>query len=1059
MIKSNRQIQLCSERIQDFKVRWREVERHGGLFPRRVVPVLLQIIKYCLDPGRDRLFDPGLGNLVLKFSHIFSEVSEDDARVLFDRKVEFESKVCPPPIDDVLSALFNESLPEKQHLLRLALMLATEDASFIVRDFQPLESVYIASENRVGLGRYFTLKDFRDLFLASRLTCPNSLLEDAPNHTKTALLKLQDMIKKQSKNGHFEFTDEVIDQIKLCFTYRWAEIRNTPLQYTRFEAQQKNASWIYAAQLLNGAGITPYFGLLMPTLSQLTNIVTDTPVETEPLFHYILSKDFKTLIHLPTSIAYYQSGLPLMNRSVYPPIYLRDSEVELIRHADQKFFQYFQLCVTRNIHKPPVSVELPVRRSTVYWVYELLIKTLKKGVKDKELETAYDSFCAQLNSLVCQVKVIDGDPVAEDIESVLNFKQILFIRKGSAFEIGYRDLAGKYSQRRTAKTEFLKHYKHGEHVNPPDCCALLVNRKPTPTEEINLLGIYNSAYVRVVNGVSGLNELWYVAARSNDWVKITDDAEQLVHYDRCIRSTLAPQAIPEEIVGTLHLPNERPLQPCCSIMMAHKPHSKQIRRILGGFKQGYIRVFNAHLKVDELYFADAEVEPARQLTKLNPRAEVLANFDCQVKSVSLPKMLSESDLENIRVITHHEADHRNLVEQQLSQLDNSSLKQLDEERQRLNRQLIEWSGTSISFKEIMDKISQGDELEGCVTAWGKYLVKFVVDHFPEIDFSIGISDLVNLPLMRESIKQKPCIDDLTLNQEEINRRNHLLLISLFSISTPELDRHSIYQLNLLDCSHQISNVRLIRSTFIRLMSNLSTSKNVEDVYTFLMNNFVRPLELVGRLGELPLDVKKWIDEVKGPDFVTNTSIYYEPDTLFSALCSIYKSPDANPEITALMDDILRTMLQRKPPAFIKVVTNIKLKRFLQNVDPVYSDTIRSIPTNMSKPDNEQFNKACYSYLMQRASASEKVTWFALMDTAAQRSRQDFTALRPQRTWKEISEINQLLLLVYQDYIATSRGRNIQGGLAYLKKMGLVDNFLMELPDENSVNSRSIRPIR
>jgi hypothetical protein len=1053
---NHQQVQFCLKRINDFlssrSPEWAtngESRRYGGLFPRKVVPVLLEILKYYFDAGSingcsDNFSDyPGLDQLLPKLAILLSEVSETDANVLYAKQF-LNGTIVTGSAAEMLKDLFNGKLSRTQ-MLSFASMLAMEDASFIVRDCKPLESIYLPQSNRhVGLGLHFNLKTFKHL-------CLPELFKGASARVQSTL-----SIIDQLSTDRQDFTDEIINQIKECFKLRWAEIRNTSLQYTRVQETKQNSPWILVAQLLNGARLTPYYGLLMPTLSSstktepLTNIVSGSPVETEPLTHYILSRDGKTLIHLPTSVNYYKEGCLLMNRSVYPATYLTSCEVAQILYARKQFLPYYKACIKKNIHRPAKSVELPIKRSTVYWVYDLLQKTLKKQITDTEIQAEYTQFCVKLNSLVCLVQVIEDDPDAETIQRVLELRRIIFVRKAQVFEIGYRNVHGKYVQKPITNAEFLQHYQNKELVTPPDCCALLMTCKPKPSEKSQLLGIYSAAYIRVVDKKCELNELWYVANRSNEMIRISNDLTQLEMYDRCIFSTPVPQAVNEDsVLSCLGVSNES-LVARCSIQMTHKPISNQISRLLGGFKQGFIRVFNSNPEKDGLYLADV-VE--NQLTKLNLTPVRLLDYDLKVGSTPLPKMLIEADLDNIYKISGHVADHRHLVEQQLLLLEDSALKKLDEERQRLNRQTIEWGDTTMTFEEIMAKIAKGDEIEGCITVWGKYLVKFVVDHFPEITFNKGIENSVgydNLLRMREHSEHIPCSDDPNLSKDEVIRRNGLLLISLFTTHASEISEGSTCQLAFGDCKNQFSQVKFIASVFKQLLANLAHTDKIKDVYTFLMSNFIYPLEQKKELCTLPKDVQKWITTVRNPTFFSAQSPYYDPGTLFVALSLIY--PTNLSSITTLTDDILRIIMQKGvSPELIKVGVNIKLAQFFQKCTWAEgAENIRKGIDGLILQKREEIYRACYAYLMRRAKTYDKSSRAASKQISSQHSHNDAFH------WNKIPGFPELTSVVEQDYKTVCAHKGIEPeGLSYLssirENIGL-DQLIAEFNTDTTISN-------
>lgn len=161
----------------------------------------------------------------------------------------------------------------------------------------------------------------------------------------------------------------LIQDIVSIYTLRWSEVIDTQNDYMR-SIEGVNKAWFSLAKKLAEMGLIPsnYYKLLIPTLNDDYDKITNEELTARPLSHYILAEQDNELILLENCINHHKHYHTFNNCNQHPSKALTTKEIQRLRYADPHFSNYYQ-----SIEIPH---DLPVYKSTIDAVKRLVNKSI-----------------------------------------------------------------------------------------------------------------------------------------------------------------------------------------------------------------------------------------------------------------------------------------------------------------------------------------------------------------------------------------------------------------------------------------------------------------------------------------------------------------------------------------------------------------------------------------------------------------------------------------------------------------------------------------------------------
>lgn len=362
--------------------------RSKGTYPRDIFPDLLEILHYYFEVASSKGCPKIVGDDPKFDAHRTQFLRTLNAAYLDDIHYFFAQDMVVNQNKIYMGALLRKILHYDLHniqdeMLALAQYLSRYDPSYIV-DSPALNVIY--ADDCVGPG--FSFSHFKEM-------CLPLLCKQAKPDMTCMLDAFSENIKHDTT-----FTTKMLEELRSIYVARWNLVQGTSLDYTRQKSPGKhheaNRPWVFVAQSLKGAKLFPsgYYQYLMPSIEFDKVFVSQELLEHYPLFHYILSEKGDRLLSLDISVDYFdnpQSGLLFCNRDAWPLRPFTAKELARIQYSDKRFSGHLDLFKK--------NLELPVRRSTVNIVYDLVMASLRKSVSNTELVLDYLTFSEKLGSI------------------------------------------------------------------------------------------------------------------------------------------------------------------------------------------------------------------------------------------------------------------------------------------------------------------------------------------------------------------------------------------------------------------------------------------------------------------------------------------------------------------------------------------------------------------------------------------------------------------------------------------------------------------------------------
>lgn len=369
-------IQECIIQIEEM-IGYQPNMRHWqekGSFPRKVLPILLQLLDHYFDVGEENNFSSDVNSypkflyLMYQFVSVLKTYPISDIRHLYGATLFLDPKENPTCIffaNFFLRCLRGDLVNIKSEMQGFALALVRYDATQLSKS-KFLDSIY----KSIWLGSSFSLGLFSKMIAYL-------LVGASPNLTK----KLNDLsLRVQSE---LVWSDEIIQQIRAIFEFRWSEVKDTVLDYTRYPTHPRlcdpNVWWCRTAQLLSAAGLVGpnWYRILMPTVLN-DEVRYFGSLMDYPLSHLILSGDQKRLISLDVSAGCCDVTKIFCDHSIDPPRPFTQLEQKRISYSAPGFYVYVKQYIDYD--------EVPLSKKDL----EILIKLVNNTLDPNGLEEWVD---------------------------------------------------------------------------------------------------------------------------------------------------------------------------------------------------------------------------------------------------------------------------------------------------------------------------------------------------------------------------------------------------------------------------------------------------------------------------------------------------------------------------------------------------------------------------------------------------------------------------------------------------------------------------------------------
>ena len=219
------------------------------------------------------------------------------------------------------------------------------------------------------------------------------------------------------------------------YVSHWREIKDTPADYLRDE---NNASSLYVvlAKKLAEKGLiqSNYFRFIIPTLTHDIESVSQDPISTLKLHHFVLSENETSLIYLPASLEYCRTSRGLfLNLSCSPISSFHPSEISRLR-ANQRFKQFAAYAdqtkiAVKSLHRETVSCITEFVRK---YIVDLASKTsVDFDTLELEKNQLFEHFCIWYGGLAHHEQQCLEQQIITRLTYHLTFKQWFYEIKRS----------------------------------------------------------------------------------------------------------------------------------------------------------------------------------------------------------------------------------------------------------------------------------------------------------------------------------------------------------------------------------------------------------------------------------------------------------------------------------------------------------------------------------------------------------------------------------------------------------------------------------------------------
>lgn len=317
-----------------------------GECPISLLPPILEIARLLTSETWDESHSRQLLQMIKGVSVQCAHLPVRDVNHLYSQviKINTDSYYL---VDILLDCFYNKVEHRQEKARGILKWLANLNPSLVVTS-PKLESLYA----ELNLGQSLRPSHLKPLFeLMKKLA------------SKPILAKLKSLIGRAGPSERFNAS--LVTQIKQLYELRWAEIKDTPMDYLRGQ-HVVHTPWIRCAQMLIGAQhFTSVYGLLIPSLKKFEDPITLEDIASYPLSHFILSETEEELILLENSVKRYREYRTFYNCNVFPAVPFTHKEQERLQFSHHQYRKYAQILRVKIVDAPLSSTTIRAVKALV----------------------------------------------------------------------------------------------------------------------------------------------------------------------------------------------------------------------------------------------------------------------------------------------------------------------------------------------------------------------------------------------------------------------------------------------------------------------------------------------------------------------------------------------------------------------------------------------------------------------------------------------------------------------------------------------------------------------
>jgi hypothetical protein len=343
-----------------------------------------------------------------------------------------------------------------------------------------------------------------------------------------------------------------------------------------------------------------------------------------------------------------------------------------------------------------------------------------------------------------------------------------------------------------------------------------------------------------------------------------------------------------------------------------------------------------------------------------------------------------------------------------------------DEQQKFYDLRINWRGRNYSVHKVLSQIAKGDFLrEGCTTSWRPYLLKCLLDHFPQIELTRFIRLEHSVAIMQEESAKKVTSEDgvLCIDPDMIRRRNESLMLSLLMLNphcSTLSDRFNFEDIPFI-CDSSVSPYFTL---FKRCIEDGDSAKT--DIYAKVMSSDVLPHLVQGSLRTLPEQLRNWFTRILGSDFLCNNYPLFDPMSIYFAAVQIVGDAEIREYSERFIRSIVNMLVSSKTDSVKRVFINFKFNQYLQlfSVEEQARITRQLREVSTADPINlgPGFYESVYGYLKasksyRYSSGQTRDVFFTSLTSNTSGSRA--TSASAIIDWKQITSLDEVMRMFEQ----------------------------------------------
>lgn len=892
-----------------------------GSYPLWMLPPLLDLISaYFLEIKHSR--ETGFfQKQFFLWSKQLSLCPAQDVYFLYSQMISVDGKNVFL-IDIFLDFLNKDLFVLKDKVIGIARWLSEYDPSFVCQR-KELKSLY----DSLKIGKTLTV-----LGLKERLVILN---QDASNIIQNQIHCLLTTLDNKASIDVI-----VIDALRRLYKQRWFEIIDTNLDYTRLDVQnQKNDPWICLAQLLSPFYLEEsYYSFLMPTKNATSlSDLYHCRLKKGALYDEFLGKTYpKFLNRLSRAAVTMDRPLGEIPREHLRPL-LHLIDVYCAQGDAQVFCEQMTVWMNELEAFPYDDVQCLYKRS---------IKVGKKSIYF--LDLILD--CLNTDSLSLHETIVTLAQWLCDYDAsfIIRTDKLfnLYIQLGVGPGLTISHFQSQLVMLK--KDTIIKNLDRDDPVfklcEGIDQLRELTQHKQTIDQEIieKMRLIFQRRWL-IVQGQpgdytrsTGACSVWIRVAQLLSGAGLIDE-----NYYRVLMPTILHDNDPVTLLPIVDYPLDHFIFPSGSYqylilldnsvsqydsdVSSYERDVYHESQFLSNCNSVPAKYLNAE-EHDLLQYANKKFHKWSKLTRsasIHERSISLDTVDALTRLVQgslCPIGLSSQEIPSVELDKAHKAYF--LFYEFYHQLP-------DEEKSRLDEQMICFNGMHKSFKKLLNDVQKGS----CVAIAGKLILKLVFDYVPAR--YMGEKLTTGIQFLRYSDSAVVGIKEIQLqsrhkrfyDEEEFGLRAQTILLSILTHSFDVFWIQS-YTVSVLDCSNQIDYIA--KKIFDRLMPMIQSgdfSQYPDVVYSIVIPALNDSTLFTGIWSE---KTRTWLQSLADATLFKKDRLFYDSKLLL-AICLKVRRMNDSPLMNLFLDDLLWVLTQngqneRVPALWINIKFKLLLKR-------------------------------------------------------------------------------------------------------------------------------------